>query len=36
MNFGISELKILYDTLMEIGTENNTENKTFEQKKRIF
>ena len=36
MGFGIKELKILYDTLMEIGRENNTENKTFEQIKTEF
>jgi hypothetical protein len=27
---------MLYDTLMEIGRENNINNKHFEQKKRIF
>ena len=36
MGFGINELKILYDTLMEIGKENNTNNKTFEQIKKEF
>ncbi len=36
MNFGINELRVLYDTLMEIGRENNTENKTFEQIKKIL
>ena len=34
MGFGISELRTLYDTLMEIGRENN--NKTFEQIKTAF
>ena len=37
MSFGINELRHLYDTLMEIGRENNNENKTFwTNKKRIF
>jgi hypothetical protein len=36
MGFGINELRMLYDTLMEIGRENNINNKHFEQKKRIF
>ncbi len=36
MGFGINELRILYDTLMEIGEENNIENKTFEQIKKEF
>lgn len=36
MGFGINELRVLYDTLMEIGRENNTENKTFEQIKKEF
>ncbi len=37
MGFGINELRGLYDTLMEIGRENNPENKTFEQiKKELF
>ncbi|HJU59065.1 MAG TPA: helix-turn-helix domain-containing protein [Nitrososphaeraceae archaeon] len=38
MGFGINELRILYDTLMEIGRENinNTNNKTFEQIKKEF
>src|SRR5215213_2180741 len=36
MGFGINELRNLYDTLMEIGRENNTENKTFEQIKKFF
>jgi DNA repair protein SbcC/Rad50 len=38
MGFGIKELKILYDTLMEIGRENinNINNKTFEQIKKEF
>ena len=36
MGFGINELRMLYDTLMEIGRENNTENKTFEQIKKEF
>ena len=35
MSFGISELRTLYDTLMEIGRENNN-NKTFEQIKKEF
>ncbi|MGE3517297.1 MAG: hypothetical protein AB7H53_19350 [Hyphomicrobium sp.] len=36
MGFGINELRILYDTLMEIAIENNTENKTFENIKKEF
>ena len=36
MDFGINELRNLYGTLMEIGRENNTENKTFEQIKKEF
>ena len=36
MGFGINELQVLYDTLMEIGREKNTENKTFEQIKKEF
>jgi hypothetical protein len=38
MSFGINELRILYDTLMEIGRENidNINNKTFEQIKKEF
>ena len=36
MGFGINELRILYDTLMEIGRENNINNKTFEQIKKEF
>ena len=36
MGFGINELRNLYDALMEIGRENNTENKTFEQIKKGF
>jgi hypothetical protein len=38
ISFGINELRILYDTLMEIGRENinNTNNKTFEQIKKEF
>jgi prefoldin subunit 5 len=38
MGFGINELKIVYDTLMEIGRENinDTNNKTFEQIKKDF
>jgi hypothetical protein len=36
MGFGINELRNLYDNLMEIGRENNTENKTFEQVKKEF
>jgi hypothetical protein len=36
MGFGINELRVLYDTLMEIGRENKTENKTFEQIKKEF
>jgi hypothetical protein len=36
MDFGINELKILYDTLMEIGRENNIDNKTFAQIKKEF
>ena len=39
MGFGIKKLKILYDTLMEIGRENidnHTNNKTFEQIKKEF
>jgi hypothetical protein len=36
MGFGINDLRNLYDTLMEIGRENNTENKTFEQIKKEF
>jgi hypothetical protein len=36
MGFGINELRGLYDTLMEIGRENNTETKTFEQIKKEF
>ena len=37
MGFGINQLKILYDTLMEIGRENNTNNnKTFQQIKKEF
>lgn len=36
MGFGINELRLLYDTLMEIGRENNTKNKTFEQIKKEF
>jgi hypothetical protein len=36
MDFGINELRILNDTLMEIGRENNINNKTFEQIKREF
>ncbi|HET9807609.1 MAG TPA: hypothetical protein VFP49_11920 [Nitrososphaeraceae archaeon] len=34
--FGINELRILNDTLMEIGRENNTNNKTFEHIKKEF
>ena len=36
MGFGINELRMLNDTLMEIGRENNTNNKTFEQIKKEF
>ena len=36
MGFGINELRLLYDTLMEIGRENNTENKSLEQIKKEF
>ena len=38
MGFGINELRVLYDTLMEIGRENisDTNNKTFEQVKKSF
>jgi hypothetical protein len=38
MGFGINELRVLYDTLMEIGRENisDTNNKTFEQVKKVF
>jgi uncharacterized coiled-coil DUF342 family protein len=36
MGFGINELRILYNTLMEIARENNTENKTFENIKKEF
>ena len=36
MGFGINELKNLYDTLMEIGRENNINNKTFGQIKKEF
>ena len=35
IGFGINELRILYDTLMEIGRKNNN-NKTFEQIKKEF
>ena len=34
MGFGINELRLLCDTLMEIGRENNTENRSFEQIKK--
>ena len=36
MGFGINELRMLNDTLMEIGRENNTNNKPFEQIKKEF
>jgi hypothetical protein len=36
MSFGINELRILYDTLMGIGRENNINYKTFEQIKKEF
>ena len=36
MGFAINELRMLYDTLMEIGRENNIENKPFEQIKKEF
>jgi hypothetical protein len=36
MGFGMNELRNLYDALMEIGRENNTGNKTFEQIKKGF
>ena len=36
MGFGINEVRNLYDTLMEIGRENNINNKTFEQIKKEF
>jgi hypothetical protein len=36
MGFGINELRMLYDTLMEIGREKNIDNKSFEQIKKEF
>src|SRR5688500_16511925 len=36
MGFGINELRIIYDALMEVGRENNINNKTFEQIKKGF
>ena len=36
MGFGINELRILYNTLMEIGYENNIGNKTFKKIEKEF